>query len=183
MKWKQCVFTSKQSSPRRPRFIQDEAIAYEAAARFYAARGFEKIAETYLLEARSGYVRWGAEAKVRQLDQQYPQLQQERLLANTTSMIAMPVENLDLATVIKVSQSVSGELVLEKLIDRLMRAAIEHAGAQRGLLINPRNDGLAIEAEATTRGGDLTVELDGSAVSARALPETVVKYVRARKKP
>ena len=89
----------------------------------------------------------------------------------------MPVENLDLATVIKVSQSVSGELVLEKLIDRLMRAAIEHAGAQRGLLINPRNDGLAIEAEATTRGGDLTVELDGSAVSARALPETVVKYV------
>jgi hypothetical protein len=41
----------------------------------------------------------------------------------------MPVENLDLATVIKVSQSVSGELVLEKLIDRLMRAAIEHAGA------------------------------------------------------
>jgi hypothetical protein len=43
-------------------------------------------------------------------------------------------------------------------------------------LINPRNDGLAIEAEATTRGGDLTVELDGSAVSARAT-ETVVKYV------
>ena len=158
-------------------FIHDEAIAYELAARFYAAHGFDKIAEVHLLQARSCYVRWGAEAKVRQLDQQYPQLQQERSLANTTSMIAVPVENLDLATVIKVSQSVSGELVLEKLIDRLMRAAIEHAGAQRGLLINPRNDGLTIEAEATTRGGDLTVKLDGSAVSARALPETVVKYV------
>jgi hypothetical protein len=61
-------------SARTNRFTQDEAIAYEAAARFYAARGFEKIAETYLLEARSGYVRWGAEAKVRQLDQQYPHL-------------------------------------------------------------------------------------------------------------
>ena len=69
-------------------------------------------------------------------------------------MIAVPVENLDLATVIKVSQSVSGELVLEKLIDRLMRAAIEHAGAQRGLLINPRNDGLTIEAEALFRDGE-----------------------------
>ena len=123
-------------------FIHDEAIAYELAAQFYAAHGFDKIAEVHLLQARSCYVRWGAEAKVRQLDQQYPQLQQERLLANSTSMIAMPVENLDLATVIKVSQSVSGELVLEKLIDRLMRAAIEHAGAQRGLLINPRNDEL-----------------------------------------
>ena len=158
-------------------FIHDEAIAYEIAARFYAAHGFDRIAEVHLLQARSCYVRWGAEAKVRQLDQQYPRIQPERFLANTTSMIALPVENLDLATVIKVSQSVSGELVLEKLIDRLMRAAIELAGAQRGLLINPRNDKLTIEAEATTRGGDLTVKLDGSAVSARALPETVVKYV------
>jgi tetratricopeptide (TPR) repeat protein len=144
-------------------FIHDEAIAYEVAALFYAAQGFDKIADTYLLQARSGYVRWGAEAKVHQLDQQYPQLQQERPVATSTSMIAVPVEHLDLATVIKVSQSVSGELVLEKLIDRLMRAAIEHAGAQRGLLINPRNDELHIEAEATTRGEDLTVNLGGSA--------------------
>ena len=175
---KRCAFTNKLSAPHAANgFIHDEAIAYEVAARFYAAHGFDKIAEVHLLQARSGYVRWGAEAKVRQLDQQYPQLQQERSLASSTSMIAVPVENLDLATVIKVSQSVSGELVLEKLIDRLMRAAIEHAGAQRGLLINPRNDELPIEAEATTRGGDLTVNLGGSADSARALPESLVKYV------
>ena len=155
-------------------FIHNEAIAYEVAARFYAAQGFDKIADTYLLQARSRYVRWGAEAKVHQLDQQYPQLQQERLFASSMSMIALPVEHLDLATVAKVSQSVSGELVLEKLIDRLMRAAIEHAGAQRGLLIIPRNDELLIEAEATTHGEDLTVNLGGSANSAPALPELLV---------
>jgi PAS domain S-box-containing protein len=158
-------------------FSQDEAIAYEVAARFYAAQGFEKIADAYFLQARSGYVRWGAEAKVNQLDQQYPQLQRERPLASSTSMIAVPVEHLDLATVIDVSQSVSGGLVLDKLIDRLMRAAIEHAGAQRGLLINPRNDELRIEAEATTGGGDLTVNLGGGADPAAALPESLVKYV------
>ena len=78
---------------------------------------------------------------------------------------------------IKVSQSVSGELVLEKLIDRLMRAAIEHAGAQRGLLIIPRNDELLIEAEATTRGEDLTVIWESSANTAAALPESLVEYV------
>ena len=138
-------------------FIHDEAIAYEVAARFYAAQGFGKMADAYLLQARSRYVRWGAEAKVQQLGQQCPQLQQERPLVSSTSTIAAPVEHLDLATVIKVSQSVSGELVLEKLIDRVMRAALEHAGAQRGLLINPRNDELRLEAEATTRGEDLTV--------------------------
>jgi hypothetical protein len=72
-------------------------------------------------------------------------------------MIATPVEHLDLATVIKISQAVSGEMVLEKLIDRLMRAAIEHAGAERGLLIIPRGDELQIEAEATTSRQDVIV--------------------------
>ena len=69
-----------------------------------------------------------------------------------------PVEHLDLATVIKVSQAVSGEIVLEKLIDTLMRTAIEHAGAERGLLIVPRGDELRIEAEAITSGEDVDVK-------------------------
>jgi PAS domain S-box-containing protein len=79
--------------------------------------------------------------------------------------------------VIKVSQSVSGELVLERLIERLMRAAIENAGAQRGLLIGPQNDEMRIEAEATTRGENLTVNLGVDANAAPALPESVIKYV------
>ena len=65
-----------------------------------------------------------------------------------TSTIATPVERLDLATVIKVSQAVSGEIVLEKLIDTLMRTAIEQAGAERGLLILSRGDDPRIAAEA-----------------------------------
>ena len=76
-----------------------------------------------------------------------------------TSTIGAPVEHLDLATVIKVSQAVSGEIVLEKLIDTLMRTAIEHAGAERGLLILPRGDELRIAAEATTSGDTVTVHL------------------------
>jgi PAS domain S-box-containing protein len=84
---------------------------------------------------------------------------------------------LDLATVIKVSQAVSGEMVLEKLIDRLMRAAIEQAAAERGLLIVPRGDDLQIEAEATTSGEDVTVHLPDGPHTAPALPESLVRYV------
>jgi len=157
-------------------FIHNEALAYEVAARFYAARGFDKIADTYLLEARYGYLRWGAEGKVRQLDQQYPQLRQPKPVASSTSTIAAPVEHLDLATVIKVSQAVSGELVLEKLIDRLMRAAIEHAGAERGLLIVPRGDVLQTEAEATTSREDVIVHR-GDGAHTTELPESLVRYV------
>jgi hypothetical protein len=162
-------------SARANGFVQNEAIVHEVAARFYAARGFDKIAKTYLLQARSGYVRWGAEAKVRQLDQEYPQLQHE--LAGSTSIITLPVEHLELATVIEVSQSVSGEMILEKLINRLMRAAIEHGGAQRGLLIHPRKRELHIEAEATIRGENLTVNLGSGLSSTPALPESLVRYV------
>ena len=88
---------------------------------------------------------------MRQLDQQYPQLRRERPVTSATSTIATSVEHLDLATVIKVSQAVSGEMVLEKLIDRLMRAAIEQAGAERGLLIVQQqpSDEIRTKAEAT----------------------------------
>jgi len=157
-------------------FLQNEALANELAARFYAARGFGKIADIYLHEARYGYLRWGADGKVHQLDQHYPQLRQEKPATSSGNPIAARVEHLDLATVIKVSQAVSGELVLEKLIDRVMRAAIEHAGATRGLLIVPQGDDLQIESEAITSGKDIAVHLRGGAHSNPALPELLVRY-------
>jgi PAS domain S-box-containing protein len=156
-------------------FVHNEALAYEVAARFYAARGFDKIAHAYLHEARYGYLRWGADGKVRQLDQLYPQLTEEKPLAGPTSTIGTPVEHLDLATVIKVSQAVSGEIVLEKMIDTLMRTAIEHAGAVRGLLILPRDNEQRIEAEATISGDSVIVRRREAAAS--ALPESIIQFV------
>jgi predicted ATPase/signal transduction histidine kinase len=164
-------------SARANGFVHHEAIAYELAARFYAARGFQKIADAYLLEARYGYQRWGADGKVAQLDQFYPHLNKEWLISTPTSTILAPTERLDLATVIKVSQAVSGEMVLEKLIDSLMRTAIEHAGAERGLLMLPRGDELQIAAEATTSGDTVIVGLREASVAAAALPESIVHYV------
>ena len=146
-------------SARANGFVHHEALANELAARFYAARGFEKIAHAYLRDARYCYLRWGADGKVRQLDQLYPHLREEEPVPAPTSTIGAPVEHLDLATVIKVSQAVSGEIVLENLIDTLMRTAIEHAGAERGLLILPRGDELRVEAEATTSGDTVIVGL------------------------
>ena len=85
--------------------------------------------------------------------------------------------HLDLATVIKVSEAVSGEIVFEKLIDTLMRAAIEHAGAERGLLILPRGEDYRIEAEATTSRDTVNVVLRKAGVTAADLPSSVFQYV------
>jgi predicted ATPase/signal transduction histidine kinase/ActR/RegA family two-component response regulator len=158
-------------------FIQNEGIAGELAARFYAARGFETIAKTYLRNARYCYLRWGADGKVRQLDEAYPYLQVEPSPTPATTTIGAPVEHLDLTTVIKVSQAVSGEIVLEKLIDKLMRTALEHAGAQRGLLIVPHCGAQRLEAEATTGGDSITVRFRQTSVLAAELPDSVLHYV------
>jgi PAS domain S-box-containing protein len=170
------------ASARANGFVHHEALAYELAAHFYAARGLDEFANLYLGNARREYLRWGADGKVRQLDRLHPWVREGQRAPGPLGTIEAPVEHLDLATVIQVSQAVSGEMILEKLIDRLMRAAIEHAGAERGLLISVQGDGLQIDAEAIARGGDVAVQVrEGGASSAVALPESVVRYaVRTR---
>jgi PAS domain S-box-containing protein len=157
-------------------FVHNEALAYELAARFYAARGFEEFARLYLTSARDGYLRWGALGKVRQLDDMYPHLCKEVPTLAPTGTIGAPVEHLDLATVIKVSQSVSGEIVLDRLIDTLIRTAITQAGAERGLLILLRGPEQRTAAEATTRGDTIIVQLREETVTAAMLPESVLHY-------
>ena len=164
-------------SARANDFIHQEALANELASRFYSARGFEKIASVYLRDARYGYLRWGADGKVRQLDELYPHLREQEPALAPTSTIGAPVDHLDLATVIKVSQAISGEIVLEMLIDTLMRTAIEQAGAERGLLIRSRGAEARIEAEATTGGDPIVVQLREQPVTAGVLPESVLHYV------
>ena len=156
-------------------FVHNEAIAYEVAARFYSARGFDKFADAYLREAWYCYLRWGADGKVRQLDASYPHLREAESVPHRTSTIETPVEHLDLATVIKVSQAVSREMIQERLIDTLMLTAIEHAGAERGLLILPRGNEQQIEAEATTSGDTVSVRRREAATS--WAPQSIVNFV------
>ena len=158
-------------------FVHNEALANELAARLYAARGFDRFAHVCLQDARYGYVRWGAVGKVRQLDQLYPRLREAEPVSRPTGTIGAPVEHLDLATVLNVSQAVSSEIVLERLLDTLMHTAIEQAGAQRGLLIVPRGTEQRIAAEATTCGDTVSVHLCDKFVAAAALPESILHYV------
>jgi PAS domain S-box-containing protein len=163
-------------SARTNGFVHNEALANELAGRFYAAR-FDRIATTYLRDARHCYLRWGADGKARQLEQLYPQIAVDLPLSDSTATIRTPVEHLDLATVIKVSEAVTSEIVLEKLIDTLMRTAIEHAGAERGLLILPQDDEYRVAAEVTTSSDAVKVALRQLPVTAADLPQAVLHYV------
>ena len=84
---------------------------------------------------------------------------------------------LDVETVVKASQTLSSEIVLHTLIEKLMRIAVEHAGAERGLLILLRGDEPHIEAEATTGHGRAEVTVRRTAVTPSDLPQSALHYV------
>ncbi|MBV9267962.1 MAG: AAA family ATPase, partial [Acidobacteriaceae bacterium] len=157
-------------------FTQNEAVANELASRFYAALGFEDIAHFHLLNARTCYASWGADGKVKQLEEQHPELSQEHESPDSKRTMSARVEHLELATVLVVSQAVSGEIVMEKLVETLLRTAIEQAGAERGVLILSRGEELRIQAEAHTSGSSVAVSLRDAPVSAEELPESFVRY-------
>jgi PAS domain S-box-containing protein len=157
-------------------YIHIEALGNELAASFYFGLGLPKVALTYLRDARYSYRRWGAHGKVRQLDAIHPELEIDGAALSPTPTIGEPLENLDLATVIKATQALSGEIQLPRLIERLMRIAVEHAGAERGLLILIQNGEPRIVAEATTSLGEIKVAARHEAVLPSDLPQSVLNY-------
>ena len=164
-------------SAREHGFVQNEAVAHEVAGRFYLARGLETVGYAYLRNARNCYDRWEAHGKVKQLDERYPHLHEERLPTSSTSTIDTPVRHLDVETVLKASQALSSEIVLPKLIETLMRIAVEHAGAERGLLMLLRGDEPHIAAEATTGHGSAKVSIRQAAITPSDLPQSALHYV------
>ncbi|MEW6497043.1 MAG: ATP-binding protein, partial [Cyanobacteriota bacterium] len=172
-------------------YINEEALANECAAQFYLAWGKEKIAQVYLTDAYYAYARWGAEAKVEDLEQRYPRLlapifNQEKTLHTGESMSQMTKETvtstsargsnvLDLATVMKAAQAISGKIHLEQLLSTLMQVLLENAGAVKGALILKEGEELAIASLYST---DKQCQLLSIPVaSSPDIPATVINYV------
>jgi len=93
------------------------ALAYELASRSYRSRGRDLIADTYLREARACYLRWGADGKVKQIDELHPPMMEDRPSAPTATL-AVRSEQLDLLSVVKASQTISGEMEIRKLVGK-----------------------------------------------------------------
>jgi predicted ATPase/signal transduction histidine kinase len=170
-------------SAREHCFLQNEGLAHEVAARFYAARGFETFAHAYLRNALDCYRRWGAEGKVRQLEQLHTQLREDPTASPLTAMFDANVKQLDVETVVKASQALSSEIFLPMLIERLMRITVEHAGAERGLLILLRGDKPQIEAEAITGRDGVEVNVRQEGVTPSDLPQSALHYVIRTREP
>lgn len=173
----QNLYDDSIRAARKNGFIQYEAIANEVAARFHLSKASYKGARSYLVEARSCYARWGADAKVLHMEETYGNLYDESRSKLPPGTTVAAAEHLDLATVIKVAQSVSGEIVLDRLVDTLMRTALEHAGAGRAVLTLANNDSQIVEAEALVAFDGIVVQHRSDFLAPVELPETVIQYV------
>lgn len=166
-------------------YINEEAIANELAAKFYLDWGKEKIAKTYMNEAHYLYSLWGAVAKVKDLEAKHPQLLVKSSVSACVTDILTTMTNttsgtrsgevLDFATIMKGSQAISSEIVLDKLLAILMKILIENAGAQVGYLILETEGKFLIEASGSVNNDNITVlksiPIDNS------LPASIINYV------
>ncbi|HEY9831217.1 MAG TPA: AAA family ATPase [Stenomitos sp.] len=167
-------------------YLQEEALSYELAAKHYLARGRERFAQLYMKEAHYCYERWGATAKVKDLETCYPQFFRQssnvaptpvRTTAGTTSNTSHVA--FDLAAVMKASQAISSEIELEQLLHSLMQILIENAGAQTGCLLLENAGEWTIEAACELCDGEnvcATQVLQSAPISNR-LPESIIHYV------
>ncbi|MEM7112439.1 MAG: AAA family ATPase [Chloroflexota bacterium] len=169
---------------REQGYLNEEALAYELAARFYLARKQNQLARYYMQDAHYAYTRWGAKAKCDYLEQNYPQLfmtsgRRPTLSTTTTTSTTTTGSQigslLDLATVLKASQAISGEIRLEALLSKLMTIVIESAGAQHGYLLLNRNGEWVIEAEGNV--GETAVSTAARPMANVNLAASVVNYV------
>jgi GAF domain-containing protein len=134
-------------------------------------------------EARDCFARWGADGKVRQLDERTPQLQAQQPARARTAPLD-EVAQLDLLSVAKASQAISSQIVLDELVDTLMRIVLENAGAQTGYLLLVRNDSLVLAAEARVEQQTVQVQLQREPASPESLlPAAILNYVRRSREP
>jgi len=163
-------------------YLNEEALANELAGRYYLSRNQNPIAQLYLKEAHYAYQRWGAVAKVRDIETRYPEFflstKSSTLTISNTSgrdTSSGSTELLDIATVIKSTNALSSEIALEKLLATLMNILIENAGAGRGILILPSNEDLLIEAIKETDSEQVLVL---QSIPIEAFPKLSSKIVR-----
>ena len=175
-------------------YLQEAALAAELTGEFYLSLNRIKIAKLYLNEAYDKYQLWGASAKIANLKRRHPQLLiqnypdelihpgSDRSLINShrpKSDRAASLANLDLFSVIKASQAISSEIILDNLISKMMDIVMENAGARKSILFLQQGSSLVIAASATVTSENQVVLPYVPIAEYSDIPTSIINYVRS----
>jgi len=165
-------------SARENGFIQNEALANELFGRYWLQRDHDRLAAMYLQDAEQRYQQWGSPVKSRQITTQYAEvLQQAGGSGTDLSETLSTSESLNLSTVLKATQAISGEMIKSRLVERLMQILLENAGAQRGLLLCPEGSTWKVDAEGVVVSDSISVRQSDESDLETAWSSAVVNYV------
>lgn len=166
-----------------------EALSNERAGVFFMAGSYDEIARIYLAEAYKCYETWGASGKLKAMERAYPFLKKKDARAGATSESGHSKSTsragfnstlLDLNTVMKVSQTISSEIMIDRLLDSIMNMAVMNAGAQKGLLVLIKDGKLTVEASRAEGGADTTAVHSIALEHCSELSASIVHYVLRR---
>jgi predicted ATPase/GAF domain-containing protein len=163
-------------------FVKDEAFALERAAAHHQVQGRRRLARAYVVEARQAYGRWGAIAKRDHLSDQFEDLWEGESppwdQPAQSSRVDKAFASLDTATVIHAAQAIAGEILLERVLVRVVRAVLESAGADRGMILIDRGGRLWVDVTMQVDPEKIETETSVLAEEYEELPLSVVEYVR-----
>lgn len=169
-------------------YLQNEAIAHECAARFYKERKNRTAYERHLIAAYHGYLRWGAYSKTHMLLRKHSWLAERIVDAtwneNTLISPGTGLTNLlDVSAILKASQIISSQIVLEDLLEQLLTILLQHSGADRGVLMLEEKDGWKVVARGNTSNEGIHCNLmEWTPVQDyKDIAHTVVDYVNRTK--
>ena len=175
------LFHQSIENAKKSGHLLDEAMAYERLAALYLSGNCRYEGRTFLKLAHQTYTRWGATAKVKDLEENHPFLTDPEHLHSIPDFTATGAgatsNQLDLATVMQVSQAISGEIVLERLLGKIMKLAIVNAGAQKGFFILDSDGRLTIEAAGEEGREEVKVMQSVPIEGCRDLSNAIVHYV------
>lgn len=163
-------------------FVQEAALAAELAARFHLEAGRRELGGWYLERARRDYLAWGAIAKADALEREHAELLLERQAASDGVPPPNEAGAIDLTAVVKATQAISSEIVLERLSAKLLEIAVENAGAQRGaLILYEAGEGRVVAQRSET--GVMQTGLSVALSEGSSWPASVLNYVARSKRP
>ena len=168
-------------------YLQDVALAQEGAGELCLERGLERLGRQYLKDCYLSYRRWGASAVLRRLSNQHPQhfalLAASGQTRESVPQLSRISEGPDYRVLLRSSQAISGEVLLPKLLERLLKTMFEHAGAQRGLLVLERGAELKVHAEADVDRDSVEFIEDEQLAENPRLCSSIVHYVARTERP
>jgi predicted ATPase/transcriptional regulator with GAF, ATPase, and Fis domain/tRNA A-37 threonylcarbamoyl transferase component Bud32 len=187
------VYGKAADEARKNHYINEEGLAHELSAKFQLSEGRADQARQEMERARQCYLTWGAVAKVRDLQSHHPELLAEgrpesRLTSEhvglpSKSTITSSGEALDSISIVKTIHAISGEIHMDRLLERLMAAVMENAGAQYGFLILKSDAGLVIKAEMSVEPERAILLQNRPAETSKDVPVSVLNYVNRTREP